>query len=302
MSSHELRNPLSGVWQNAEVIGVSLEGISSLLDDIHAGKPLDRRLLDTARREMRENAESVESIILCASHQGRIADGEQQISRIVPRAKLTRILVRRHPQRQQAQHGSLDSDTSTVRAHRQDERGDAHVRSRVSTEEDRPSSRRWRVDLRPWSSLGHSRRFSFVTNSSQLPLQRDQGALACLCCSLVFADAVRDSHSTPPTRSDVPSSSNSTPTLTRHLNDPMRIESRNPTSWTSTLEAFGSWWDVKIRARDSVKKNSTGCLRGSVRPTPSQISMADLVSGCTCRRSWCRCITVSSRFRRRSEL
>lgn len=63
-------------WQNAEVIGHSLDGIAGLIDDLCAGKMPEQRVLEDARREMQENAEAIESIILCASHQGRIADGE----------------------------------------------------------------------------------------------------------------------------------------------------------------------------------------------------------------------------------
>ena len=81
MASHELRNPLSGVWQNAEVVSGSLERISDLFDDMRNGVVLDPAILEDVQKEMQENIESVESIILCAAHQGRIADGECPIPR-----------------------------------------------------------------------------------------------------------------------------------------------------------------------------------------------------------------------------
>lgn len=83
MSSHELRNPLSGVWQNAELLSNSLDGLTSIIDDLCAGKTVDQRVLNDARRELRENADSVESILICASHQGRIADDILNVSKLV---------------------------------------------------------------------------------------------------------------------------------------------------------------------------------------------------------------------------
>lgn len=76
MASHELRNPMNGVFQNAEVISGSLEHISDMIDDIKSNHPeLDG--LDELLEEMQENMEAVESIMLCCSHQTRIADGER---------------------------------------------------------------------------------------------------------------------------------------------------------------------------------------------------------------------------------
>lgn len=75
MASHELRNPLSGVWQNAEVVGASLSRITEVLREIQIGHIPNSETLDDVYREMKENSEAVESIMLCASHQGRIADG-----------------------------------------------------------------------------------------------------------------------------------------------------------------------------------------------------------------------------------
>ncbi|KAK4047296.1 hypothetical protein OIV83_005474 [Microbotryomycetes sp. JL201] len=82
MSSHELRNPLSGVWQNAQVIGDSLEKFVELLDDLVDGEVPDSDTLEALHGEMLENVEAVESIILCASHQQRIADDILNVSKL----------------------------------------------------------------------------------------------------------------------------------------------------------------------------------------------------------------------------
>lgn len=63
-------------WQNAELLNNSLTHIAQLLDDFGAGKEIERDTLARAQKEMQENLDSVESILICASHQGRIADGE----------------------------------------------------------------------------------------------------------------------------------------------------------------------------------------------------------------------------------
>lgn len=76
MSSHELRNPLSGVWQNAEVVSGSLEKFLELLDGLEDGQLPEPDALAHYQEEMRDNVEAVESIMLCASHQQRIADGK----------------------------------------------------------------------------------------------------------------------------------------------------------------------------------------------------------------------------------
>lgn len=81
-SSHELRNPLSGVWQNAEVVSASLERYVELLADLRQGQTVPHEELDDLYNEMLENVEAVESIILCASHQGRIADDILNVSKL----------------------------------------------------------------------------------------------------------------------------------------------------------------------------------------------------------------------------
>ncbi|BGP02584.1 hypothetical protein JCM10021v2_006304 [Rhodotorula toruloides] len=83
MSSHELRNPLSGVWQNAEVVAVSLEKITQWLDDLrNGGKTLDPPTLEEMHEEMLENLDAIESIQICASHQTRIADDILNVSKL----------------------------------------------------------------------------------------------------------------------------------------------------------------------------------------------------------------------------
>ncbi|KAK4055384.1 hypothetical protein OIO90_003222 [Microbotryomycetes sp. JL221] len=82
MSSHELRNPLSGVWQNAEVLAGSLENVLSVIEQLCSGKQVDPQTLESIRRELVEDAESVESILICASHQGRIADDILTVSKL----------------------------------------------------------------------------------------------------------------------------------------------------------------------------------------------------------------------------
>ena len=73
MASHELRNPLSGVWQNAEVVGGSLERISDVIDEIRNGNTPDTDILDDIHHEMQENIEAVESIILCVLFDSSLA-------------------------------------------------------------------------------------------------------------------------------------------------------------------------------------------------------------------------------------
>ncbi|KAK4047297.1 hypothetical protein OIV83_005475 [Microbotryomycetes sp. JL201] len=82
MSSHELRNPLSGVWQNAELLASSLENVLGVIESLCAGKHVDPHTLDDVRRELIEDSDSVESILICASHQGRIADDILNVSKL----------------------------------------------------------------------------------------------------------------------------------------------------------------------------------------------------------------------------
>ncbi|GAA5891499.1 hypothetical protein JCM6882_004493 [Rhodosporidiobolus microsporus] len=82
MSSHELRNPLSGVWQNAEVVASSLDKYVDLLDDLRNGHAPPEEELQALFDEMQENIEAVDSILLCAAHQGRIADDILSVSKL----------------------------------------------------------------------------------------------------------------------------------------------------------------------------------------------------------------------------
>ncbi|GAA6012808.1 hypothetical protein JCM10207_005367 [Rhodosporidiobolus poonsookiae] len=82
VSSHELRNPLSGVWQNAEVVGASLDRFLDFLEDLRAGKAAEPAVIEEMHEEMLENVDAVESIMLCASHQQRIADDILNVSKL----------------------------------------------------------------------------------------------------------------------------------------------------------------------------------------------------------------------------
>lgn len=73
--SHEIRNPLSGVWQNAEVVSGSLEHIADMLEDMRLGNIPDDDGFKEVLHEMEENMEAIESILHCCAHQSRIADG-----------------------------------------------------------------------------------------------------------------------------------------------------------------------------------------------------------------------------------
>lgn len=100
MVSHELRNPLSAVWQNSQrtsppnlpcrdlhsspfssVLSESLERIGEVLDDWDPANP-DLDALRDIRREVQEDSEAVDSIILASSHQGKIADDILNVSKL----------------------------------------------------------------------------------------------------------------------------------------------------------------------------------------------------------------------------
>ncbi|GAA5932140.1 uncharacterized protein JCM15063_001133 [Sporobolomyces koalae] len=81
-SSHENRNPLSGVWQNAEVVSASLEKYVELLDDLRDGHLPPSEELEALHDEMVENTDAMESILLCTAHQGRIADDILNVSKL----------------------------------------------------------------------------------------------------------------------------------------------------------------------------------------------------------------------------
>ncbi|GAA5982210.1 hypothetical protein JCM5350_007698 [Sporobolomyces pararoseus] len=81
-SSHENRNPLSGVWQNAEVVNASLEKYVDLLEELKDGEVPPPDALKALHDEMLENIEAMESILLCTAHQGRIADDILNVSKL----------------------------------------------------------------------------------------------------------------------------------------------------------------------------------------------------------------------------
>ncbi|KAM0747651.1 hypothetical protein T439DRAFT_93583 [Meredithblackwellia eburnea MCA 4105] len=82
LASHELRNPLSAIWQNSETVSISLSHISDFLEDLQNGELPDKDTLADLQEEMRENMEGLSSILLCASHQGRIADDILNVSKL----------------------------------------------------------------------------------------------------------------------------------------------------------------------------------------------------------------------------
>ncbi|GAA5985317.1 hypothetical protein JCM10908_002618 [Rhodotorula pacifica] len=82
MASHELRNPLSGMWQNAEVVSASLKSLSKWLDRSIKKGMFDSSVVDEMRQELIENIEGVESIRVCADHQKRIADDIINVSKL----------------------------------------------------------------------------------------------------------------------------------------------------------------------------------------------------------------------------
>ncbi|KAL8287510.1 hypothetical protein RQP46_003368 [Phenoliferia psychrophenolica] len=74
IASHEIRNPLSAVIQNAECLERSLRVITSAVNHLRTGGTLDQASIDNISSEMRENIDAVEAILICAAHQRRIAD------------------------------------------------------------------------------------------------------------------------------------------------------------------------------------------------------------------------------------
>ncbi|KAK4703656.1 hypothetical protein P7C70_g2556, partial [Phenoliferia sp. Uapishka_3] len=78
----QIRNPLSSVLQNAECLGKSLKVVTSAINRLQAGGVLDDATLNHIASEMRENDEAVEAILICAAHQGRIADDILDISKL----------------------------------------------------------------------------------------------------------------------------------------------------------------------------------------------------------------------------
>lgn len=74
VSSHELRNPLSGILQNSELVAGSLTRLDRLLSDYRAGTIAVNELIASLADELSGDSESIESIVICARHQRRICD------------------------------------------------------------------------------------------------------------------------------------------------------------------------------------------------------------------------------------
>ncbi|KAH9813703.1 hypothetical protein DFH28DRAFT_1128359 [Melampsora americana] len=89
MTSHEIRNPLHGIHQAAELLHTSLRSIyDNLVEDEdeeaddRAERSLSKSELDWFKQELEEDIDAVESIQLCASHQSRIADDIINVSKL----------------------------------------------------------------------------------------------------------------------------------------------------------------------------------------------------------------------------
>ena len=74
VSSHELRNPLSGIVQHVELMSESLLRVRAAHEALRAGEIDAATFLDRTEAELRGDSESVEAIQICARHQRRIAD------------------------------------------------------------------------------------------------------------------------------------------------------------------------------------------------------------------------------------
>ncbi|KAG0146679.1 hypothetical protein CROQUDRAFT_77426 [Cronartium quercuum f. sp. fusiforme G11] len=66
MTSHEIRNPLHGIHQAAELLNSSLKFLHETLEGCDG--PISREQLHQIRHELEEDIDAVESIQLCASH------------------------------------------------------------------------------------------------------------------------------------------------------------------------------------------------------------------------------------------
>lgn len=79
MTSHEIRNPLHGIHQAAELLHSSLKTLCELVENNYELSGAD---IIRFRSELREDIDAVESIQLCASHQSRIADDIINVSKL----------------------------------------------------------------------------------------------------------------------------------------------------------------------------------------------------------------------------
>ena len=69
LASHEIRNPLSALYQNAELVCDSLSRLAEGLDS--PDTPINKDLL---RQELELNLEAGEAIVICSTHLKRICD------------------------------------------------------------------------------------------------------------------------------------------------------------------------------------------------------------------------------------
>jgi signal transduction histidine kinase len=74
VTSHELRNPLSGVIQAAELLALHLERIVALADRNLADGRITEAHHAAVMDQLSACEESVETIQLCSKHQRRVAD------------------------------------------------------------------------------------------------------------------------------------------------------------------------------------------------------------------------------------
>ncbi|KAI8457393.1 hypothetical protein BY996DRAFT_6411686 [Phakopsora pachyrhizi] len=79
MTSHEIRNPLHGIHQAADLVHSSLKLLQQSADDNDCIKGEE---LERFRLEIEEDIDAIESIQLCASHQSRIADDIINVSKL----------------------------------------------------------------------------------------------------------------------------------------------------------------------------------------------------------------------------
>jgi CheY-like chemotaxis protein len=87
---HQLRNPVSCIAGNVELLMAGLEARNAVLDSIVAGhglaKPSDVALVKT---QLLDDAESVDAIVTCATHMKTVTDGLLSLSREKGRALRT---------------------------------------------------------------------------------------------------------------------------------------------------------------------------------------------------------------------
>ncbi|KAI8820677.1 uncharacterized protein EV422DRAFT_595751 [Fimicolochytrium jonesii] len=85
MTCHELRNPLNGIYHNADLLSELLQkvdGHASVLQKAWTSPGTTPLSLGDIRTEVAEGLEAVETILQCARHQNNIADDVLQVSKI----------------------------------------------------------------------------------------------------------------------------------------------------------------------------------------------------------------------------